>query len=161
MASNLNVAVVKSGLLDTDVLSELKRWGLPVSLVESDGVLDTPEAVVSCLREALESEDQNAIRSTELDLLGEYLSNNVKGRMHLTDSINDTRTSVVVSYCVTKLGNYAIPWKSEGIADLMTDPKSYLKLESGKRIKFSQVDELFFGTTKAFMLCTGDVIDGE
>jgi len=151
MQKSVSLAVIKSGLIPESVIQELNRWGLPIEMVEEGEILNTPEAIVNRIQEALEGEDLVRIRDTDLDILRCYLSEQKQGILRVAGD-NET-ANVEVSFCVTPMGEYVIPWRSESIREFMTDPRTYLKTD-GKKIGFSDVRELFFGEHKAFMVCT-------
>lgn len=114
------------------------------------------------IQEALESEEQSRLQSTELDLLKWFLQpqNQRKGRLVLIDPRMGTRASKTVTFCVDAKGRYAIPWTSESIKDLMTNEHSYLsyKDEDGKnlRVFFMDLEDIYFGDVKAFMTCSSE-----
>lgn len=151
MSRSVTLAVIKSGLVSKDTLRELNHWGLPIEMIEENEVLDTPEAIVGRIQEALEGEDLVKIRDTDLDVLRCYLTCQKQGMLRVAG--DDGVANVEVSYCVTPMGEYVIPWRSESIREYMTDPNTYLKADGGK-VGFSDVRELFFGEHKAFMVCT-------
>lgn len=155
MSRSVTLAVIKSGLVSKDTLQELNHWGLPIEMVEATEVLDTPEAIVGRIQEALEGEDLVKIRDTDLDVLRCYLTSQKQGMLRIAG--DDEAANIEVSYCVTPMGEYVIPWRSESIREYMTDPRTYLKVD-GSKIGFSDVRELFFGEHKAFMVCTPAVV---
>jgi hypothetical protein len=152
MNKPVTVAVVQSGLVPPEVLSEMSRWGLPVEMVEEKDVIKTHEGVVARIQEALDGEDLVQLRDTDLDMIRHYLTEQQVGKLHIgTDKFD-------VYFCRNRLGEYIIPWKSEGVHDLMLDPDTKLTYRD-KDLKrrtayFSDVRELFFGDNKAFMVCT-------
>jgi hypothetical protein len=157
MIKPVTLAVVRSGILSPDFLQEVSRWGLPIEFVqvEEKDILKNAEDVIAHIREALESDDQIRVRDTDLDILQQYLSGQRQGRLFVKAELESGEFPT--SYCVTKMGEYAIAWRSESIFEVMTDPDTYLKItEDGrtKKIGFSDVRELFFGEHKAFMVCT-------
>lgn len=156
-------AVVRSGLVTKETMEEIRRWGLPVELlpVPEEGILENPRQIVDLIQHALEDADQVKISETDLDLLTRYLdpAHRREGTLVVKDGQQKSTSKVLFS--VTPLGEYAIPWMSESIADFMTNGQTYLrfKLDSGEssRVTFSDVREVFFGEQKAFMVCTPGV----
>lgn len=154
MNKPVSVAVIESGLIPDEVLAEMTRWGLPLVTVDESQVARSPEQVVRRIQEALEGEDVIRLRDTDLDMIRYYLTEQKPGRLHVEE------TSFDVFFCRTKLGEYVIPWKSESIQDMMVDPKTYLSFSEKTdgasvrhKVFFSDVRELYFGDTKAFMVC--------
>lgn len=145
-------AVVESGIVPEADLAQLQRWRLlPADLrVPVKGL--TADEILVKIREANNSVEAVEIRSTDLDILKAYMASKVQGRLYLASG--KRTTSVRVDYAVLPSGNIVIPWQDENIADLMLDPDTNLKPVGGKRIYFSDVDDLFFGEHKAFMICT-------
>lgn len=154
----LTNAVLESGVIDAEIIAEMKRWGMPLDW--SGNTLDDLPLVISKIREALESEDTVELRDTDLDVLGHYLLTKVKGHLVLPDHRTGKSHSMPVEYAVTAFGEYIIPWSSEGISDLLLDPKAYLRLakplgqDKPTKVMFTDVKELFFGSRKAFVACT-------
>lgn len=150
--SRINAAI-KAGIIPDEILDEMRRWGLPVRFVVYEDVqmLNSPEEVVRCIRDALESEEIVETRDTDLDILHRYLTQQKKGSLHIEDGEASANTSIF--YCVTDLGEYVIPWRYESVRELILDPKSYLRDDSGKKVHFQDVRELFYGGIKAFIVC--------
>lgn len=146
----LTVAIVKSGLVPPDVLGELRRWGLPVEVEGNLELLSTAEDVVAYIQDALEGEDLVQLRDTDLDIIHKYITGQQAGKLHV--ETDGTKSNIAVSYCRTDMGHYVIPWRSESIKELITDPNTYLKTAEGK-VYFRDARELFFGGHKTFMVC--------
>ena len=146
---NLAVVVAKSGLLDPNVLAELKKWGLPVVDVPIRPM--SPEDLSEAIREALESEDLVVSKLTDFDSIKQYLATQSHGLLHMV--IEDGgETEFDISFGRTALGEYILPWRSESIKDEMTNGFTYLK-DGGTKVYFEDVQEAYFGDTKAFMIC--------
>jgi hypothetical protein len=160
MSKVLTVAVVETGLIHPDVLSEMMRWGLPIDIVEAKQVVKTSDEVVERIQEALEGEDLVRLRDTDLDIIRYYLAQQRPGVLHVEED-QDNIANFSVHFCKTKLGEYVIPWRSEGVYGFIVDEKTYLTFQEtnseGKKqrvkVHFRDVRELFFGDTKAFMVC--------
>lgn len=150
------VAVVSSGLVSPETLAEIRRWGLPIDFIEPSKVLNDPRQIIDLIQNALESADQVKISETDLDVLTRFLDPKYQREGTLVIKDGDQKVSNKVLYCVTPLGEFAIPWMSESIADLMTNGHTYLRCGSGEgteHVKFFDVREVFFGEKKAFMVC--------
>ncbi len=52
------------------------------------------------------------------------------------------------------IGNYILPWRDESIEDIMLDPDTYLKPAGAPRVYFLNVQELYYGDRKVFMICS-------
>ena len=158
----LTVAVIKSGILEPETVAEINRWGLPVEFVAEEKLLTTKEEVIAHIQEALESEDIVQSRNTDLDILNEYLQNQQQGRLYIHDTDTGHKTSFTVSFCRTKMGDYVIPWRAEALSDLLINASSHLKVTgTKKKIYFLDVNELFFGEHKAFIVCTPSVSEDD
>ena len=159
MNSNLKNAVLKAGIVPETVLPELERWGMQLpENVELE--TDRSEALAN-IRESVESIETVEVRMTDLDALKNYSNDAKPGRLYYSvpdHSKQDPRarktTFVDVTYAVTTIGNYLIPWTEEDIYDLMLDEGTYLKPAGAERVYFSNVAELYYGEQKAFMVCT-------
>jgi hypothetical protein len=150
-------AVVEAGLVPEEALDELARWGVHIKAVPNERILHSPEAVVNHLREALESEEQVRIDQTDLDLLTRYLDKNNQKRGRLILKEGKQHTTVNVSFCLTQLEEYAIPWTDPDEPDILVNGESHLKWtdDDGTEydVRFIDVRELFFGSKKAFAVC--------
>ena len=152
-------AVLKAGLVDQKMFDELKRWGSPIELPE---VLPEPSKSLTeaaqIIEEALQSEGYVLTRETDLEILGQYMATQRTGKLHVEvvavpDMLVGTEANFDISYGKTPLGEYIIGWRSESIKDEMTNGLTYL-IEDGNHIFFKDVREVFYGDTKAFMICT-------
>lgn len=153
--NSLAAAVLQSGLLDHSILEEMRRWGVPVDLLETDGKKPRSlDEVTDRLREALEGEGYVLVRETDLAVLQQYAATMQQGTLHLVLDTEDgpNESDLEVTYGRTPLNHYILAWKSMGIADVLTNGMTYLN-DGTSRVYFHQVRELFFGDTKAFMIC--------
>ena len=152
-------AIVRTGVVSREMLVEMQKWGLPVSLIAEDDVATIHEAqqVVNIIRDALEASDQVMIRDTDLDLLKLWIdpNNQREGRIFIVDE--GQKTSFKIIFCRTTLKEFVIPYKSDSIIDLLTNGYSHLKFtdDDGEKrtVFFSDVREFYLGDTKAFMIC--------
>ncbi len=158
-------AVVETGIVDSDFVKEAKRWGAPI---QDPGTGESPkvlpelkgnrDAQVAHIREALEGEGHVRIDECDLDLLRMYLdsSHQKEGRLVLKEGKNHSTKKV--SFCITPMGEYAIPW-----TDRDTDPailyngETHLKWEDseGKQhdVWFEGARSVMFGDQQAFVVC--------
>ncbi len=150
-------AVVEAGLVDESILNEMARWGIHVTAKPDEEILLDKAAVVERIREAIESSDQVRIDETELDLLSRYLdkAHQKSGRLIIKEG--KRHQTMKVTFCLTHLGEYAVPWTEEDTPDILMNGESHLKWVEGEKqhdIYFTDVREVFFGTRKAFVVCT-------
>jgi len=151
MNKPVTVAMLGTGLIPKEMLVEMQHWGLPVKFMEiPSAVLETPEQVIDYIRQAVEGDDAVKIRDTDLDVLAHYLKDQRSGKLYVYDPESDSTASTAVIYSVLPSGRYVIPWTEESISDLLTYPRSYLKVGADK-VRFDDVEELFFGGVKAFI----------
>ena len=145
--------IMEAGLIDDQALAQLRKWGLLTTVAEVQNFKD-PEIIVNRIREALEGDELVELRSTDLDLIRHYLNSRLKGKLHVPNPENEEKmVALPVEYCVTKMGEYVIPWTSDGIQDLLLHDKTYLKIMEGTKIRFSRVRELYYDSKKAFVVC--------
>ena len=164
-------AAIRAGLIDPESLAQFKRWGFVSKELEPVGEPD-PEEIVEELQEALESEDQVRLQTTDLDLLKYYLtsSNQIRGQMVLIDPSTKHRATRTVVFAVRNLygrDQYILPWTSDAVADLLTNSSSYLRwtppshmlMEGDKggsrRTYLIEHDEIYLGDVKSFLVCNG------
>lgn len=150
------VAVIRAGLVSQETLAEIRRWGLPIELVEENEVLKDVNKVVGAIQDALDSHEQVGLRDTDLDILQRFLDvdNQHEGKLVLVDE--DRKSTVKVIYCLTTLGEYVIPWRGDSIQELMLSPDTHMKVatkEGPKKVFFRDIRELYVGDRKAFMVC--------
>lgn len=153
----LGVAVIRAGLVPEETLIEMRRWGLPVQVVESDEVIEDPDMVVKVLQDALESGEQVRMQDTDLDIVQRWVDpdNQIEGKLIIKDT-EGHKSTVKVIFCWTVMKEVALPWKSESISELLLDAESYLRYndEAGQphKLFFTDVRELYIGDTKAFVV---------
>jgi hypothetical protein len=154
--SKLQRAVLQAGVVKPEEAREIQRWGLPVEPDDPEEPSPTTaEEAVAMIREALESREQVEVRRTDLDIMKRYIEKHEEARLYVTEESTNARTNFKVSFCITSMGEYAMPWTWHGdtIEGLLTNGLSYLRT-GDKKIYFSDVRELFFGKHKAFIICT-------
>lgn len=157
MTSPLTVAILKSGLISPAALAEFRRWktiDLPEELpVIAEGL----EQVAQSLASALEGDGLVISRETDLDILKQFLDTQRQGNLHVEiyreDVTEDTDADISISFGITPLGEYIIPWRSESIVAELTNGFCYLDAPGIERVFFAGVRELFYGDHKAFMVC--------
>jgi hypothetical protein len=143
--------VVSAGLVEPSQLQEYARWGMRMDA--PDKPVESLDEVLQALHEALEGEEQVEVRETNMDVLKQYLASQKKGKLHLHASAESTADIEVVFGKMALTEEYLIPWQANSVEAMMTNGRSYL-VDERRRIYFSAVRELYFGDTKAFMVCT-------
>jgi hypothetical protein len=155
----LVTAVLKTGLVPTEALTELQRWGLPVEFADEKNAepINDLNQVVNIIRDALESGEQVRLQDTDLDVLKRFLDPESLQQGRLTVKDDESRSTFKVVFCITPMGDYIIPWKSEGVRDMIIDGEGVLRYEEGaekREVHFVAVRDLFFGDHRAFMVCS-------
>jgi len=158
----VGIAAIKAGIIPEETLDEFKRWGvLPPSKEYDLSPFDSIERAVEGIQEAIESEEQVRLQTTDLDLLRWYLDerNQRRGRLVLVDSDTEERATKTVSFStIPGSGKIVFPWIADSIVELMTNGLTYLSYKDqdrNVRVRFTDVEEMYFGSVKAFMVCTG------
>lgn len=150
--SEVSKIVVQAGLVDGSVVSELKRWGSPVEVPE--GVKIEPEAVPLAIERALQEDPYIQVRETDLEILQLYLRSQRSGIIHFEPMTGDAY-EFEITYGMSRLGEFIVPWTAEDIIELMTNGATYL-MHAGTKVFMKDARELFYGNKKAFMICTPD-----
>jgi len=155
--SQLTEIILKAGILSPDVLREMRRWGLPIDEAleahEDDlTATPTPESLSRSIAEAVESEGYVITRETDLEAIPQYLSSMKPGLLHVVMEDGES-VEFEVQVGQSSAGEWIMPWRSDSITDLLTNGETYLRV-SGVRYFFGQARELFYGHSKAFIVCT-------
>lgn len=154
---HISRALVRTGVVPKDALKELQRWGLPVDeLLDQAAARDlSPEQVVDIIRDALDNSDNYALRDTDLDIMQLWLSGEGKqqGKLHLV--VDGKKSVLTVTFVRTRMGEYAIPWRSESITEVLLESETFLVVGQ-KKVSLLGVRELFFGDQKVFVVCQGE-----
>lgn len=148
-------ALMKTGLLSAETLEEMRKWGFPTDEIPKV-VAEDPDDVAQLLEQALSEEGYLLRKETDLDLLTRYAETKDKGLLCVDDGAGAT-AEFPVTFGRTFLGHYVIAWRSESIRDLMTNGLTHLKIKDGHSVYFREVRDLYFGDSKAFMVCEPSV----
>lgn len=149
---SISEVVARVGIIDPLMLAELRRWGFPIAETPEGTRIDDPEAAIEAIQEAIESEEQVEVRTTDLDVFKQYVETCKDGKLHLV--AREQHGEFTVSFGRTKYGNeYIIPWRTSSVEEFMTNGETYL-LDGRRKIYFSDIREVFYGDVKAFMICT-------
>jgi hypothetical protein len=143
-------AIAKSGVLDGDLLKEFRRWGLPVDAVEPPARPASLQELSQLIQTALEEEDLVITKVTDLEVVKAYMSTQKKGRLHIIT--DEGKSTAEVTFGRNRLGEYIIPWRSETIQNEIANGFTFLK-DGTDKVFFSDVQEIFFGDEKVFMVC--------
>lgn len=157
----LGVAALKTGMVSMEALAELRRWGLPLDIRDEEeiGAVDNFDDAIRLIRDALEGRDQVQIQESDLDLLRRFLDPVHQRMGKLTVKDGGNKTTIEVPFCTTLMGEYVLPWKSEGVRDMMTLGESTLRYEEDgvtKTVYLMDVRESYFGNQRTFMVCTAE-----
>jgi len=149
-------AVVEAGLVAADSLDEMARWGVHINVEPQDGFTAAEDVVVH-LRDAYEGSEHVSLEETDLDMLRRYLDKKHQkaGRLILREG--KRHRTVQVNFCLTRLGEYAIPWTDAESPDLLSNGETHLRWEEGGEVHdvyFFDYRELYFGARKAFVVCS-------
>lgn len=149
--SDLTKAVALSGAIDVEMLREFSKWKLPVDVPNGDELYESPEEAIAAIEDAMTGSEQVEIRTTDLDVLKQFLRTKRKGKLYLTTSKGSG--TIDIDFGVSAMGEYIIPWSADSIIDIMTNGESHV-LDVRRKVFVTEVTELYFGGNKAFMLCT-------
>lgn len=151
----LTTAVVEAGILPENALKEMARFNPAIAPPTAAADQVPLEDAAANIQRAVQGQDYVAFRETDLDAVKTYLKTQKQGNLHLAlASVDGTNTAdFPIAYGRTTMGEFLIPWNSSNIADAMTDPETYLTTEEGEAVYFSDMRELHYDDTKAFMVC--------
>lgn len=168
----LAVAAVKAGLIDKVLLAEFKRWKAPIEI--PDDVPDAPktmEEAAAAIEEVLQSDVFVLTRETDLEIFRQYMTTQKLGSLHVEVPVDPTAplglemtvAELTVTFGVTPMGEYIIPWRSDSIRQEMTNGMTYLIADqvARTRVFFKDLREVYYGDVKAFMVCSPSLIDTE
>lgn len=150
--SIMTKAVLRAGLVTTEQLEEMKRWAPPS--LDPDAMVEEPkslEEAAALIGDAIQSEGYVLMRETDLEAVRQYIEGTQRSLLHI-ELDDGTQEDIEVTFGLTPIGEYIIPWRSESIRDTMTNGLTYL-VHGQAHVYFKDVRELFFGATKAFMVC--------
>lgn len=156
MTSPLATAILKTGLIDDEVIREIRKWGISFEGLDhkEEGKPRSLKDLVHVLENALQSAEMVAEKVTDADAIRVFLATQKIGTLHV--HIEGQSASFDVPYGKNNLGEYIFPWQGETLADELTNGITYLlpdpKNEENK-VFFNSVRELYYGDQKAFMVC--------
>jgi hypothetical protein len=162
------LAAIQMGIIDNDVLQQFKKWGFLPRELDTTPIEDS-ELAFEAAKEALDSREYVEMRDTDLDLLRFYLdkNNQAKGQLVVIDhtrpeedkNAKSTKTVVFARRALGLRVEYVVPWThEENIETILTNGRTYLRYSAGgvnMKVYFTNIQEMYFGDVKAFMVCTG------
>lgn len=158
----LALAAIQAGLIDEDVIAQFKRWGMVPRTLDTT-VREDPDLAIERIQFALEAEEQVRLQSTDLDILRYWMdkSNQQRGQIVIVDARVNTKATKTVLFALRRHGartQFILPWISENITEILTNGHTYLRYDAdgqNKKVFFTDVEEMYFGDTKAFLVCSG------
>lgn len=115
---------------------------------------------MQAIEEALQAEGLVLTRETDLDAVNYYLQGQYPAALHVVVREADgsvQEADIDCSYACTPSGEFIVRWHGDTIEDVLTNGETFLLLGEageGRKVYFNRVRELFFGDTKAFIICT-------
>jgi hypothetical protein len=159
MGSIIGKALAQAGLLPPEAVKQFKRWNPDaVGDIEPSDIPDEPkpiDEIVPQICGVMTAKEQVDIRETNLEVDQIFKQTKVTAVLHLVDDNQSGNIDVEVGRLLT--GEFLLPWSSEGIEDIMTNGRTCLQIgqaPSVREVYFSDVRDLYFGDSKAFMVCT-------
>jgi hypothetical protein len=160
--------LAKSGLVPEDALQQFYKW----KMVDDVGKIDQPKSakeLVDRINAVLEEDGMTLVRVTDIDIVNRYFSTQTIGKLVLVTEGELAQSSTVeVAFGKTLTGEIVFPWRGDSITNLMTNGLTHLLIEKKAKgltvmqaIYFSDVKEAYFGTMKAFMICTPSSVEQE
>jgi len=156
--NTLTSALIYVGLVPASTVEEMQRWGVPLPDVQPNPPA-TAEQVGAVLEGVLQASGVHLVRETQLDILPTFLRTLSKGTLCLAGA-----EPFDVSFGRTVNGEILLPWQGESLEELLQDPESHLLFPSAEgtvRFQVTDIQEVFFGETKAFLVCAGEFLSCE
>lgn len=152
MANEVAATVVEAGLIESDTLRQLQRWGAPIPTFVPNELPD-PMLIPSLIEHAMQEEEYVLTRETDLEGIPQFLKTQRAGILHIEDS-RGLAYDIEVTFGRTLTGEYLFPWQTRGdLADALISQNSYL-LYDDTRVFFKDARDLYFGDKVAFVACT-------
>lgn len=151
--------VCQAGIIETDVVSELGRWGCPVPSMSILGapteLADTGDmyAVSGEIEKAIQDRSFVSIKETDLEIMQQYLMTQQEGVMYV-ETLEGGIASWGVTFGRTLFNEYIIPlFERDGepnpVLDILADCVVTLKCGS-EVIALGAPRELHYGNFKMF-----------
>ena len=157
-------AVVRAGLVDDNVLQQMARWGIQITAVPDEKILRDPQSVIEHIRNAIESKAHVSVDETDLDLLRRFLSkeHQKQGRLIVKEGRSHSTQNIV--FCMTQMGECAIPWTDDEEPYVMVNGETHLKWaddEGDHDVTFLDMRTVSFGNKRMFVVCTMEELDDD
>ncbi len=146
MIGPAGMAVLDAGLIDPGLLRLAARWGVDLPDLKND--LPIRDLVGILVGLSYDDED----RVTDPTLPRQYFATAKQGTLHLKDG--DDEVDIAVSVGRTKMGEYILPYRGDGLEDELLASGTRL-IVSGKTIKITRTTPVHFGRAKVFILVAG------
>ncbi len=164
----VGIAAIRAGIIPEEALDEFQRWGaLPKPDEHELHPFEDIEQAVIAIQDALDSEEQVRLQTTDLDLLRWYLdkNNHIKGRLVVVNGLTGKRATKTITFAIAPPAQkYVIPWSDESIEEVLTNGQTYLsykKDDTNVRVYFDAAEDMYFGEVKVFVVCSGKEIQDE
>lgn len=155
-------AAIQAGLIDQDTVDQFKRWGAMPRGMNIER-LEDPDEALKAIQDAIQSEDQVTLKTTELDMLRHYRvpTNQLRGQVVWTDVDHGQKGTKVVLFC-HYLNKFVMPHPGDQMLRNLVNGTSYMRwtpppTRGAKRVYFDGYDEIYFGDLAAFVALTGEV----
>ena len=151
--------IAKSGLIPEELLQQFYKW----KLLDDVGSIEQPQTaseLVARINSILEEDGMQMFRMTDIDILQRYMATQEIGDLVVSEGVDGQSTMFEVAYGRTLTGEIIFPWRGDNVANLMTNGLTHLlvkrvvkNLKVVTALYFCEVKEMYFGSTKAFMIC--------
>ena len=151
--NELAKVIVRSGVLETSQLDELRKWKSPAVMESSDPGPDiqSAEELARDIEQALQSKELVVMRATDLDVVPQFLRTQKQGLLHVTSGTEEAEFPY--AFGRTPMGDYILPFTTDLVEEILTNNEGYL-IDEGQAVHFSNVVVSYFGETKTFLICT-------
>ena len=158
--------IARSGLIPPDMLPQFYKW----KLLDEVGKIDLPKTadqLVERISEILDDDGMRMVRVTDIDIVQRYFATQEFGDLVVTtDGADGQSTTFEVAFGRTLTGEIIFPWRGDNVANLMTNGLTHLLIKQQHKnlatvtaVFFCDVKEMYFGETKAFMICQPSTIE--
>jgi hypothetical protein len=149
MTSEVGKVVQQAGLVDGGTVSELRKWGAPLSRVDS-GPPVPAEIVPTLIERAMQAQDFVQVRETDLEVLQVYLQTQQRGELKI-EALDGQIAVASVSFGMMPTGEVIVPWVEESISEALEDCLVSVGTANGF-VNLRNPRELYYGDRKMFVL---------
>lgn len=151
MTSKIVEVVQQAGLVESETVDELRRWGAPIKR-PSPGPDMPPEIVPSLIDRAMQEEEFVKVKETDLEVLRDYFRTQRPGELKM-ETPDGSVEFAEVSFGKSAMGEYIIPWVDENIMDVMGDCLVSLSWpDMPASVQLKNPKELYYGDRKMFVI---------